>query len=67
MTRETSKAVGQAFAAAVLVVGVAVFVRGVWLAWRPGGWMVAGLALAAPALFWLYGEIRKATVASRGR
>jgi hypothetical protein len=54
-----SKQLAVGFAAAVLIVGLSAFVRGVSMAWRPAGWMVAGLLVAAPALFWLYKQFRK--------
>lgn len=34
----------------VLLLGCAVFVYGVWLAWRPAGFMTAGILLVAAAL-----------------
>lgn len=33
-----------------LVVGVSALVRGAWLAWAPGGWLVLGAAFVAVAL-----------------
>jgi len=50
MTREQEKLRKQLIALAVCVVGLALIVRGVALAWRPGGFIVAGLFIALPAL-----------------
>lgn len=44
-------------AMAVAIAGLSIFVRGVWLAWRPGGWMVAGLAIAAMAFCVAYDKL----------
>ncbi|QMV19684.1 hypothetical protein GOB94_14030 [Granulicella sp. 5B5] len=63
MTKEMKKSLAQLLAMAVLAAGLVVFTRGVWLAWRPGGWMVAGLSIVLPALFWLYDDVRD----SKGR
>jgi hypothetical protein len=38
--------------------GAAVFVYGVWTAWHPGGFMVAGLVIAVPSIFVAYGNYR---------
>ena len=43
----------------VVLLGLSVSVRGVWLAWRPGGWMAAGLLLAVPALCIAYDAFRE--------
>ncbi len=59
------KSIPEALAALVLVAGLALFVRGVYLAWRPGGWMVAGLFVAAPAFFFLYLSFRKSLGSNR--
>jgi hypothetical protein len=58
MTKQNKENIAQAFAALIIFVGLLVFTRGVWLAWRPGGWIVAGLAITSPALFWLYSDVR---------
>lgn len=57
----------QPAAAVVVMLGVSVFVRGVWLAWHPGAWMVGGAAIAAPALSWLYREVRSELRTTRTR
>lgn len=59
MTSQQKKKVAELVTQLVVVVGLCVFVRGVWLAWRPGGWMAAGLLIAAPALFLAYGSFRE--------
>ena len=58
MTKQARQNVAQVTAVFVVVAGLVAFTRGVWLAWHPGGWMVGGLAIASPALFWLYNDVR---------
>jgi hypothetical protein len=43
----------------VAAVGLGMIVRGVALAWRPGGWMLAGLLVAAPAVLVAYSAFRE--------
>lgn len=38
--------------------GMGVMVRGAWLAWRPGGWLLAGVFITLPAIFAAYGAFR---------
>jgi hypothetical protein len=58
MSRKEPVKVPEWIAGMVVIAGMGVFVRGVWLAWRPGGWIMAGLLIAIPALFFLYDKIR---------
>ncbi len=44
---------------AIVIVGLLCFVYGIWLAWKPLGYMVSGVLLAAAAFFIHYGAIRK--------
>ena len=43
----------------VVLLGLGVSVHGVWLAWRPGGWMAAGLLIAVPAFLVAYDAFRE--------
>lgn len=45
-------------AGVVVMIGLSVSVRGIWLAWRPGGWIAAGLLIALPALCVAYDAVR---------
>jgi glucose dehydrogenase len=58
MTKEAKKNVLDLATVAAVVVGLCLVVRGVWLAWRPGGWIVAGLVMAVPALLHAYASFR---------
>jgi hypothetical protein len=42
----------------LVLIGCACFVRGIWMAWKPGGWISAGVVIAVPALFVAYGNYR---------
>lgn len=46
-------------AGVVAALGLVLIVRGVALAWRPGGWILAGLFIAVPAVFVAYDAIRE--------
>jgi len=65
MTQETRNSIAEAVAALIVFAGAAIFARGVWLAWHPGGWMVSGIAIGSPALFWLYNHVTRQAVARR--
>lgn len=43
----------------VAAVGLALIVHGVALAWRPGGWMMAGVFVAVPAVLVAYSAFRE--------
>ncbi len=45
-------------AALIAAIGVSLVVRGADLAWRPAGWILAGLAIALPAVFVAYDAFR---------
>lgn len=59
MTKQKQRSVTMSVAGVVVLIGLAVLVRGVWLAWRPGGWIVSGLLIAVPALFVAYDAVRE--------
>lgn len=42
----------------VALIGCALIVRGVWLAWHPGGWILGGLCIAVPSVFIAYDAFR---------
>lgn len=46
-------------AGVVAALGLALVVRGVALTWRPGGWILAGLFIAVPAVFVAYAAFRE--------
>lgn len=52
-----------------MVAGLAIFVYGLWLTWRPLGWIVGGLLLAAGAFFFHYNGLRDeaSQIAARNR
>jgi hypothetical protein len=56
--KQRTQSIAQAVAASIVFAGLAAFTFGVWQAWRPAGWMVAGLLIALPSLFWLYNDVR---------
>lgn len=43
----------------VAALGLAAFVRGAAMAWRPAGWMLGGLFVAVPAVFVAYAAFRE--------
>lgn len=45
--------------AGVAALGLALMVRGVFLAWRPGGWILAGIFVAVPSVFITYDAFRE--------
>lgn len=45
--------------AGAAAVGLALMVRGVFLAWRPGGWIIAGIFVAVPSVFLTYDAFRE--------
>jgi hypothetical protein len=59
MTKQKQRSVTMLAAGVVVLAGLGVSVRGVWLAWRPGGWMAAGLLIALPALCVAYDAFRE--------
>lgn len=61
MTNEKQKqrSVTMLVAGIVVLAGLGVSVRGIFLAWRPGGWMAAGLLIALPALCVAYDAFRE--------
>lgn len=58
MTREQQRSVTMSVAGVIAAIGLAVLVRGVLLAWRPAGWMLAGALVALPALSVAYDAFR---------
>lgn len=40
-------------------IGLALMVRGVFLAWRPGSWILAGIFVAVPSVFFAYAAFRE--------
>lgn len=58
MKRESKKLAGELVTQILASIGAGIFIYGVGLAWRPGGWMVAGLSIAAPATLVAYGNYR---------
>lgn len=59
MRKEKQRNVTMLVAGLAVMAGLGVSVRGVWLAWRPGGWIAAGLLIAVPALFVAYDAFRR--------
>lgn len=57
--QETMRQRTMVLASVVAVLGAAALVHGVWLAWRPAGWMLAGLLIAAPAVCVAYDAFRE--------
>jgi hypothetical protein len=57
--KQKQRSVTMLVAGLVVLAGLSVSVRGVWLAWRPGGWMAAGLLIALPALCVAYDAFRE--------
>jgi hypothetical protein len=58
MSKEKRSNVMTAAGIAALI-GLAVVVRGISLAWRPGGWIAAGLFITFPAVFVAYDAFRE--------
>lgn len=59
MRKDKQRSVTMSVAGLVAAIGCGLVLRGVALAWRPGGWMLAGLMVAVPALFVAYDAFRE--------
>jgi hypothetical protein len=56
---ERQRSLTMSIAGGVATVGLALVVRGVFLAWRPGGWILAGIFVAVPSVFVAYAAFRE--------
>ena len=59
MTDQQKRGQTMSIAAIVAVIGFAAIVRGIALAWLPGGWIAAGLFVSLPATFIAYSAVRE--------
>lgn len=59
MTKEKQQGWTMTAGGLAAAIGLALVVRGAWLAWRPAGWMLAGALIAVPALLAAYSAARE--------
>lgn len=59
MTDQQKSGQTMSIAAVVAVIGLVAIVRGIALAWLPGGWIAAGLFVSVPAIFVAYSAVRE--------
>jgi hypothetical protein len=65
MSKATRRSWAMACAGIVALTGLGIFLHGLWLAWRPGAWMVGGLLIATFAVFVAYDSFREMLIESR--
>jgi hypothetical protein len=58
MSKEKQRSNVMTASGVAALIGIAVVVRGISLAWRPGGWIAAGLFITLPAVFVAYDAFR---------
>jgi hypothetical protein len=59
MTRQRERSATMSAAGSVAAIGLVFIVRGVALAWRPGGWILGGIFIAVPSVLVAYAAFRE--------
>lgn len=59
MTHPDQRSATMSIAGVIALLGAALIVRGTFLAWRPGGWILAGLFIAIPSVLVAYSAFRE--------